>query len=225
MLVCSRNKVKGCLSALKKAWRICSVLGETTWPMEGPAHNSHLIRMSGVTLQEGCSNTNVDFRNKKKPAKTLSLYDRQTQWVRLGSLATSIDFFPRTNYPDVRDLTHKLWTVGEFSGSNHTSVLLASNNPQSLTTRSPLPPQLSIDHFRAPAPGGWPVSLGPFEEDQQMLARETGARLTISWWNHHRLHFLLTHLFLVKGMKSENHLVWKADESPRANTSLISWCG
>lgn len=147
---------------------------------------------------------------KKKLNK---MYGWRTRWMRRGSLAASIDFFPGTNYPDVRDLTHKLWTAGEFSSPNHTSVLLASNNPQCLTAPPPSPPRLCIDHFPAPAPGGRLVSPGPFEKNQQMLARKTGARLMISSWNHHQL-LSFWHLSpLVKGMEWDNRLSWRADES------------
>lgn len=145
--------------------------------------------------------------------------------MRPGSLAASIDFFRGTNYPDVRDLTHKLWTVGEFSGSNHTSVLLAPNNPQCLTA-PPLPFPTPTMYWSLPSAGSWRSARlpGPFEKNQQTLARKTSARLMISSWNHHHLLSFWRLSPLVKGMEGENRLSWKADDSPPGKSLKLQVC-
>lgn len=83
--------------------------------------------------------------------------------------------------------------LGEFSSTNHTSVLLALNNPQRLALHTPTMywSLLSL----ALAPGSWPVSLGPFEKKQQTLARD--------WWFPHEttiscFSFWLIYLLLSK---------------------------
>lgn len=60
-----------------------------------------------------------------------------------GSLTKSIDF-PKTNYPSVRDLTHKFWTAGGFSDFNHTSMLAPQSNLHCLSL-TPALCQLYID--------------------------------------------------------------------------------
>lgn len=144
----------------------------------GPEHNSHLIRVGGVKLRVAVQNTNVKFslRLKKK-----TQYSSWTQWMRRGSLAASIDFFPGTNYPDVRDLTHKLWTAGEFSRPNHTSVRLASNNPQCLTAlRPPHPGYVLITSQRRLLAVG-PSPRAPSRKTSR-CCREKRVR---DWWFPH----------------------------------------
>lgn len=67
-----------------------------------------------------------------------------------GSLAKSIDFFffPKTNYCDSRDLTHKFQTAGGFSDFNHTSMLVPSNDLHCLFLASALL-KLCIDYYPA----------------------------------------------------------------------------
>lgn len=98
---------------------------------------------------------------------------------------------PETNYPDVRDLTHKLRTAGEFSGFNHTSVLLAPNNPQCLTPPpAPLPdPLLITSQRRLLALGPSPRLARPLPG--QRRNQQTWARRIISSWSCHQLEFFL----------------------------------
>lgn len=64
-----------------------------------------------------------------------------------SSLAKSIDF-PGTNYPGVRDLTHKFRTAGGFSDFNHTSMLVPQSNLHCLSL-APALCQLCIDYYPA----------------------------------------------------------------------------
>lgn len=69
-------------------------------------------------------------------------------WTHVtSSLTKSIDF-SQTNYPSVRDLTHRFWTAGGFSDFNHTSMLAPRSNLHCL---SPTPAfcQLPIDYYPA----------------------------------------------------------------------------
>lgn len=148
-----------------------------------------------------------------------SLYGWRTRWMRRGSLAASIDFFPGTNYPDVRDLTHKLWTAGEFSSPNHTSVLLASNKPQCLTAPRPPHPDyvLITSQRRLLAVGSSPRA--PSRKTSRCW-REKRVR---DWWFPHETTiscFLFDiSLLFVKGMEWDNCLSWRADESPPGGRS------
>lgn len=58
--------------------------------------------------------------------------------------------FPETNYPNVRDLTHKFRAAGGFSDFNHTSMLAAQSNLHCLS-HAPALCQLCIDHYQASA--------------------------------------------------------------------------
>lgn len=53
-------------------------------------------------------------------------------------------FFPKTNYPGVRDLTHRFLTAGGFSDFNHTSMLVPQNNLHCLSV-APTLFRVSID--------------------------------------------------------------------------------
>lgn len=64
-----------------------------------------------------------------------------------GSLTKSIDF-PETNYPGVRDLTHKFRAAVGFSDFNHTSMLAPRSNLHCLS-RAPALCQLCIDCYPA----------------------------------------------------------------------------
>lgn len=153
------------------------------------------IRVGGDKPRLGRSKHKCQVQPQVKKKRPPSTAARPGGCDQAHSPRPSISF-PGTNYPDVRDLTHKLQTAGEFSGSNHTSVLLAPNNPQCLTHPPPSPPDSVSINFPAPAPGGRPVSPGPSEgKNQPTLARETGARLMISSRNCHQLlFFFLTSL-------------------------------
>jgi len=72
-----------------------------------------------------------------------------------SSLTKSIDF-PETNYPSVRDLTHKFRTAGGFSDFNHTSMPAPLSNLHCLS-QAPALCQLCIDYN--PALGLYCVSL------------------------------------------------------------------
>lgn len=74
---------------------------------------------------------------------------RQPQHMRLAHWPNPL-IFPETNYPGVRDLTHKFWTAGGFSDFNHTSMLVPQSN---LYCLSPAPAfcQLRIDCYPASA--------------------------------------------------------------------------
>lgn len=149
---------------------------------------------------------------KKRPPSTAA---RPGACDQAHSPRPSISF-PGTNYPDVRDLTHKLRTAGEFSGSNHTSVLLAPNNPQCLTHPPPSPPDSVLITSQRWLLAVAPSLRAPPEKNQPTLARETGARLMISSRNCHQLLFFFfdVSFLLSKGWNERTVLSWKADDLP-----------
>lgn len=106
--------------------------------------------------------------------------------------------FPETNYPGIRDLTHKFRTAGGFSDFNHTSMLVPQSNLHCLSL-APAPCQLYIDYYPALAlycdpllsvsirqP---PLSLSPYGGRNTarggLGGREQSARVMISSWNCH----------------------------------------
>lgn len=76
-----------------------------------------------------------------------TLYRPAASTDATGSLAKSIDF-PETNYPGVRDLTHKFRTAGGFFDFNHTSMLVPRSNLHCLSL-APALCQLYIDYYPA----------------------------------------------------------------------------
>lgn len=118
------------------------------------------IRVGGDKPRLGRSKHKCQVQPQVKKKRPPSTAARPGGCDQAHSPRPSISF-PGTNYPDVRDLTHKLRTAGEFSGSNHTSVLLAPNNPQCLTHPPPSASRLRIDQL--PSAGSWrsPRLSGP----------------------------------------------------------------
>lgn len=115
---------------------------------------------SGLTSQQyfcqlrqaGSSQTLSPFKHKcqvqpwvKRPVSTPCRPAASTDAT--SSLAKSIDF-PETNYPGVRDLTHKFWMAGGFSDFNHTSMLVPQSNLHCLSL-APALCQLYIDYYPA----------------------------------------------------------------------------
>lgn len=76
-----------------------------------------------------------------------NLYRPAASTDATSSFANPIDFL-ETNYPCVRDLTHKFRTAGGFSDFNHTSVLVPRSNLHCLSL-APALCQLYIDYYPA----------------------------------------------------------------------------
>lgn len=105
-------------------------------------------------------------------------------------------FFSETNYPAVRDLTHKFQTAREFSDFNHTSLIVPLNNPYCLS-QAPTLFQLRIDFnptlamYCAPALLAVPLTLFLCPGGERKTAsrssdsREQSAWVMISSWNCH----------------------------------------
>ncbi len=115
-------------------------------------HSYIYTQYFGQLYQVASSQTLSPFKHKcqvqpqvKMPVSTLHRPAASTDAT--GSLAKSIDF-PETNYPDVRDLTHKFRTAGGFSDFNHTSMLVPWSNLHCLSL-APALCQLYIDYYPA----------------------------------------------------------------------------
>lgn len=132
--------------------------------------------------------------------------------------------FPETNYPGVRDLTHKFRTAGGFSDFNHTSMLVPQSNLHCLSL-APALCQLYIDHYPALALYCDPslsVSIRQPSLSFSLLSavgekkktargglggREQGARVMISSWNCHWFcDMLMPSLVSVRGAEWTNYL-------------------
>lgn len=120
--------------------------------------------------------------------------------------------FPKTNYPGVRDLTHKFRTAGEFSDFNHTSMPVPLNNLHCLSL-APALFQLCIDYYPAsalccdPAPPAVPLTLCPRgarkTASRSLGSREQSAGVMICSWNCHWFCDMLMPSLSLSGERNE----------------------
>lgn len=157
------------------------------------------------------SNTNVRFSLRWKCQCRLCT----VQLLGTGSFTKSIDF-PETNYPGVRDLTHKFRAAVGFSDFNHTSMLAPQSNLHCLS-QAPALCQLFIDYYPALAlycdsSLSVPVlRLSPWLCHCRIKTarRDSGSgeqkeREMISAWNSHRFwDFLMPFLSLLRERVSQ----------------------
>lgn len=164
----------------------------------------------------GSSQARSPFKNKcqVQPQVKMSvstLYRPAASTDATSSLAKSIDFL-ETNYPGVRDLTHKFRTAGGFSDFNHTSMLAPRSNLHCLSL-TPALCQLYIDYYPALAlycdpslsvsihqpslslspPGGRKTARGGLEKEEQ-----NGRGMISSWNCHWFCDMLIPSLFSVR---------------------------
>lgn len=163
------------------------------------------------------SNTNVRFslRWKRLPCTV-----QQPRQMRLAHSPNPL-IFPKTNYPGVRDLTHKFRTAGEFSDSNHTSMLVPLNNRHCLSL-APALFQLCIDYYPAlalycdPVLSAVPLTLCPRgarkTASRSLGSREQSARVMISSWNCHWFCDMLMPSLSLSGERNEQ-IVWSWQSS------------
>lgn len=167
---------------------------------DGGRGHGHTSRQYFCQLREvGSSRALSPFKHKcqVRPQVKMSvpaLWRPAASTDATGSLAKPIDF-PETNYPGVRDLTHKFRTAGGFSDFNHTSMLGPQSNLHCLS-RAPALCQLCIDHYQAltlcchsslSAPSRPSRSLSSWrrENSRRGLRQRRTERVMISSWNCH----------------------------------------
>lgn len=135
--------------------------------------------------QGGSSQTVSPFKHKRQilaSGENAGVYPVPSRNPRQTRLAHSPNplIFPKTNYPGVRDLTHKFRTAGEFSDFNHTSMPVPLNNLHCLSL-APALFQLCIDYYPAsalccdPAPPAVPLTLCP-RGARKTASRSLGGR-------------------------------------------------
>ena len=149
--------------------------------------------------------------------------------------------FPETNYPGVRDLTHKFRTAGGFSDFNHTSMLVPQSNLHCLSL-APALCQLYIDHYpalalycdpslsvsiRQPSLSFSLLSAVGEKKKKQPEGAEAAENRAREWWFPHEtaIDFVTCwcHLLFLSGERSER-IISSLDRAAKVYVKPCWWC-